>query len=522
MLRRLLSAIPIAAGVAVGALNLACGGQRAASPSQSWIVIGLDGAEWKVIRRLWGDGKLPNLRRLAERGVAQELRTRYRESPAIWTTIATGVARERHGITDFIVPTASGDVPVSSTLRRVPALWNMVSAAGLEVAVLGWWATWPAEAVNGILVSDRALLEVQERVHPPEFLAAVEAAERHGSAIGDGESSFPRDQVVAHLAEKLAGRGFDLLLAYLHGIDTVSHHYWRYFEPEAFPPTDHEDLAGYRERIPALYEAVDSAVGRIAAAAGAEANVVVLSDHGFRAAEREEVKVWWSLDTLLERLGYLVRGPFGVDFARTTLYGYASADHRRAQAVRLALAGREAGGRGVASEQAAIRRRLEADLARVLLASGEPAFAVRDATPAEARRGADFMVEVRAGLVTTALRRGAQELPGVIRRTARISGEHLASTHGVFIAAGPAIARGTEARGLSIFDLAPTVLYGLGLPVARDFDGRARTELFTEAFRASHPLRDIPSWGRANDGTVSRSAVDAELLDELRALGYLD
>src|SRR5690349_16450018 len=78
------------------------------------IVIGIDGGEWKVIHRLWAAGKLPNLKALAGRGTAASLRTAYNSSPVIWTTIATGVTPPVHGITDFVVATPQGDVPISS------------------------------------------------------------------------------------------------------------------------------------------------------------------------------------------------------------------------------------------------------------------------------------------------------------------------------------------------------------------------------------------------------------------------
>ena len=125
---------------------------RAAAPwprRPPLIVIGVDGGEWKVIRRLWAEGKLPHFKAIADRGITATLHTAYNSSPVIWTTIATGVIPEVHGITDFVVPTPRGDVPVSSAVRKVPALWNMLSRAGRRVAVLGWWASWPAEPVNG-------------------------------------------------------------------------------------------------------------------------------------------------------------------------------------------------------------------------------------------------------------------------------------------------------------------------------------------------------------------------------------
>ena len=107
------------------------------------VVVGIDGAEWDVVEQLWAEGKLPHLKAIAERGVTEVLRTRYGSSPVIWTTIATGRESRVHGITGFTVPTAEGEVPVGSTLRRVPALWNMASTAGLRVAVVSWWASWP-------------------------------------------------------------------------------------------------------------------------------------------------------------------------------------------------------------------------------------------------------------------------------------------------------------------------------------------------------------------------------------------
>jgi len=115
------------------------------------VVVGVDGADWRLIERLWAEGRLPNLRSIADRGVSAPIETFHKESPVIWTSIATGVYPEIHGITGFAVRTEQGDRPVTSTVRKVPAIWNMASATGLRVAVLGWWGTWPAEEINGVV-----------------------------------------------------------------------------------------------------------------------------------------------------------------------------------------------------------------------------------------------------------------------------------------------------------------------------------------------------------------------------------
>src|SRR5258706_9511893 len=39
-------------------------------------------------------------------------------------------------------------------MRKAQAIWNVASDAGKKVSVIGYWATWPAETVNGSIVSD--------------------------------------------------------------------------------------------------------------------------------------------------------------------------------------------------------------------------------------------------------------------------------------------------------------------------------------------------------------------------------
>lgn len=498
------------------------------SPSASLrpplIVIGIDGGEWKVIRRLWDEGKLPHLKSIADRGVATTLRTAYNSSPVIWTTIATGVKPEVHGITDFVVATPKGDVPISSAVRKVPALWNMLSRADRRVAVLGWWGSWPSEAVNGVVLSDRALLDLDARVSPASYLPRfLEDLARADAAPGlfDNDEAQRRDRVMARSAADLADEGYDLILLYFRSPDIVSHNEWKYFEPEAFGPIDPRTMAEHRNRVPRVYEAVDQEIGRILEAAPEGANVLVLSDHGFHAARREDVKVLLDMDAVLERLGYLARREGAVDFSRTRVYTYGTPDFQRAKMLRFALEGREPGGRVRPGEREALRRRLEADLATVTNDRGEPVFLVREARPRRGEDG-DFVATVRQALVTPVLKVSGEPFPKALRGLGRISGTHTPSTHGIFLAAGPDIDPRADLTGIHIHDIAPTLLYGLGLPVAEDFVGRPRTALFDADFRRSRPLRTIKTWGaRQEGGRAKASEADQELLDELRALGYI-
>jgi hypothetical protein len=76
-----------------------------------------------------------------------------------------------------------------------------------------------------------------------------------------------------------------------------------------------------------------------------------------------------------------------------------------------------------------------------------------------------------------------------------VSGTHEHAPDGFLLAYGGPVRTGRAHLG-SIVDVAPTVLYVLGLPVARDMDGVARTDLFKPAFTATRPIAFIPSYER--------------------------
>lgn len=517
--RRLFLLLLVAAALCACRRGLAHPGHR-----PPLIVIGIDGGEWKVIRRLWGEGKLPHLKAIADRGITATLHTAYNSSPVIWTTIVTGVRPDVHGITDFVVSTPRGDVPVSSAVRKVPALWNMASRTGRKVAVLGWWASWPAEPVNGVVLSDRALLDLDARVSPASYLPRLQADLRVADAdpgLFQDDQVQRQDRVMARSAAHMVREGYDLVLLYFRSTDVVSHNEWKYFDPTGFDPIDPSEMRARRELVPRVYEAVDQEIGRILAAAPEGSNVLVMSDHGFHSAHREQVKALVDLDAVLERLGYLARGRDGIDFARTRVYTYGSPDFERVKMLRFALAGREPGGRVRPAEREAVRRRLETDLAAVTNDRGEPVLFLRDVRPNRGEDG-DFVAIVRLPLVTPVLKVRGRPFPPALRSLGRISGTHTPSTHGIFLAAGPDINPKADLADLHVHDMAPTILYALGLPVGEDFVGRPRTELFTAELRRSRPLRTIRTWGtRQGMGGARPSRADEDLLNQLRSLGYI-
>jgi len=100
---------------------------------------------------------------------------------------------------------------------------------------------------------------------------------------------------------------------------------------------------------------------------------------------------------------------------------------------------------------------------------------------------------------------------------------------GIFLAAGPGIGRG-EIPTVTLYDIAPTVLYLLGLPVPDDMPGRVPQALLDEAFASRFPIEKVPSYeglgprvaATITPGTAAGGqAAEQEMVEQLRSLGYI-
>lgn len=93
---------------------------------------------------------------------------------------------------------------------------------------------------------------------------------------------------------------------------------------------------------------------------------------------------------------------------------------------------------------------------------------------------------------------------------------------GVVFLWGPPIRPGAKLRNATVFDVCPTVLYLLGLPVGEDMDGRVLVEALSPHLLTTRPVRWIPTHDTGQrGGKPRRSPVDDEILEELKTLGYV-
>jgi predicted AlkP superfamily phosphohydrolase/phosphomutase len=114
------------------------------------IMVGVNGAEWDILRPLLVRGEMPNLAWVISRGVSGKLRTVSAPNcPKIYSIFETSRPPEENGITGFKV---NGETAVSSLLKA-PPLWSLLSDAGVSVGMANVPATFPAPAVNGYLIT---------------------------------------------------------------------------------------------------------------------------------------------------------------------------------------------------------------------------------------------------------------------------------------------------------------------------------------------------------------------------------
>ena len=155
------------------------------------LLVGVDGIDSQMLKSLAEKQALPNLTRLIEGGYAAELKTEPDFlAPQVWTTIATGVKPELHGINHFTLPVLRGmsrqprlsgartelaslalehvfpflklvrSVPLSASSRMTRTIWEIFELFSAPAGVVNWWASWPVSSTNGFIVSERTFLKL--------------------------------------------------------------------------------------------------------------------------------------------------------------------------------------------------------------------------------------------------------------------------------------------------------------------------------------------------------------------------
>ncbi|HEX6100739.1 MAG TPA: alkaline phosphatase family protein [Thermoanaerobaculia bacterium] len=272
-------------------------------------IFAIDGADWELISELSADGRIPNIRALALGGTTGTLQTiQPTVSPLVWTSVATGLPPDRHGVLDFMDPQTKQ--PVDAATRRAPALWDIAEAFGRRSVVVNWWTAWPPR-MDGAVTFDVPGALMPEAIDPAELRSRVASqvvatntigfaqvgrflnitGQEYQDAVSKGGSADP----VNVFRETLAKTWTDhraaialyqqqeplvMMMSY-DGTDVVNHLFGPYHPPyrEGIPQTQ---FRRYWPSVANYYSEVDRLIGEWMKVLTDDTTVIIMSAHGFR------------------------------------------------------------------------------------------------------------------------------------------------------------------------------------------------------------------------------------------------
>jgi len=401
------------------------------------MLIGWDAADWKIIGPLLAKGEMPSLQSIIKNGVYGNMSTMNPPySPMLWTSVATGKTPDKHGVLGFIelAPDLKGVRPVTTNSRNTRAIWNILHNQGYKSNLVGWWPSFPAEPINGVVISEK-FQKIQkdpkkknpihpDAIHPKKFtqkirdlrLRPYEVTGQHVlpfvplAAQIDQEkdqslSTFSKifaENVSVHAAATytMANTEWDFMAVYYDLIDHFCHAFMKYHPPrlKEVPPR-HYEL--YKDVVIGAYKFQDMMLGRMLDLMDDDTTVIVMSDHGYESG----------VNRILEMPKY-------------------------------------------------------------------------PAAPALEHR-----------------------------------------QFGMFAAMGPNIKKNEKIFGLSLIDVAPTILHHFGLPIGEDMDGKVALDIF----KNSNEIKYVKSWddepgdfGELKKERETDQLSDNETMEQLIELGYIE
>jgi len=549
-------------------------------PDNRVLIIGVDAASLQLVRPWCEAGYLPNLKAFIDRGACGPLRAPLPvQSPASWSTFATGTNPGKHGILNFAQLPANSYRAFFTTAshRRGSPFWEIAGEEGVQVGIVNLPFTYPPRRCNGFVIGGMLSPGLDRRIaSPPEvfedlmeaspdYVIDVDIVRREDDSV---KHEFLDRAFAAVEARTKAAVGLyrrfrpQLYCVVFTASDRVSHYFWADMveaQGNTERPPENERFA---TAIRTIYQKIDAAVGALIEEAGAETDVIVLSDHG-----ASPLRKMFSFRKLLAQGGLLqevqpaprcllragllrfaqlcprslrqrIQHTFpglssraasqvtsgGIDFSRTRAY-----PTEGAEAIFVNLAGRQP--RGIVrpgQEYESVREEVIRLFSEVTDPdTGEPLFSGvyrrEDVWHGPCLQNMpDVVLEQRDWAYDTKVTSAAYgeavfcPLRGVGKPGLHDTGRHHRT--GLLMAMGPHV-RKVEIEQAEMADVPATILALLRCPIPDDFDGRVLTEILSGDVAIPPRVR-----ARSERQRESRdfSKADREVVNKrLKGLGYL-
>lgn len=493
------------------------------------LFIGLDAAEKSVVIPWAEAGKLPNIKKLLDRGVwADSVNPDGIYVGATWSTFSTGASPAKHqrycfiqikqGTYEFGRPKQAGFADL--------LFWKHLSQAGKRVAVIDVPKADLIENLNGIQVVDWMAHDAEHQsflAWPKQLKSEIEnqfgcnpLQKCDATRNEAGDFIKLRDQLMERIAKKekmachyLKQGGWDCFINIMTEAHCAGHHLWHLHDPLS-PRYRKEWTDQIGDPLLEIYQALDRSVGSLVEAAGPDATTFLLLSHGMgtmytgnfalneflRRLEKAEVakdsyililaKRLWRLlpESLRKHTFKKTRKTIINNFAHRTAFSVPNNDAHGG--IRINLAGREPSGKVQPGEDFDRHcDRIIAELHKLVNAETKEKLVLNAMKMSDLYPGRDYgpLPDIVVDWNRSApIRTVYSDSVGTINdalSTVR-SGDHRGG--GLVIAAGPEIKTGTIGT-VSVMDYAPTLSELLGIKLSHA-EGRS----FADRLRKNSPV----------------------------------
>lgn len=542
-------------------------------------ILGLDGGTFDIILPLVEKGELPNISKLLSHGAWGELgSTIHPNTPVAWTSFMTGLNPGKHGIYDFIIAKENdyGFRLTTASDRRADTMWEFMGMSDKKVLVVNVPYTYPPDKVNGIMISGLdAPMARREISSPPEIYDEIK--EEFGTYTMDWTFPVGWRYDLNGYQENLCKT---IEFRMKSGLYLMKKYPWDCFAL-VFNSIDHvqhifldESEEGYKI-IHNAYRLFDDCLGMFLDAIGDDVVVIMMSDHGAGPIKRV-----FYMDTWLRREGYYPHDQSGLrpknllletakkgrTFLRRNLpvstkkfLRYLFPDLR--EKVESSISTLNIDWSKVKAYSAGYYGNIyinlkgvrpmgtveQGDYNKLCEEIADKLYALEDPETSEAlvekvfRRDEIYSgpyVNLAPDLIikwknySTFTKKGIDDSNGHSifgkRLMAESSDFPLTGTHrlnGIFIACGPGIKPAGRIKPPHIYDLFPTVLFIMGVPIPDDRDGRVITDIFESDFLSKNPPQyssTKPRDERSGQPEALTSEQEESVAERLRSLGYIE
>ena len=545
-------------------------------------VVGLDGGTLELIEPWARAGKLPNLAELLLTGAFSELKSTIPPVTApAWTSFFTGKNPGKHGIYDFVkLDTETYNLAyLNSEDCKSGTIWNILSRHGKKVCALNVPMTYPPHPVNGILITGMMTPGLDsEFVYPPDFQREMKRKFPEymisAPAGSDMDEYFKSLKKMVHFRTELAKyllseQKWDFFMLVFNATDLVQHQFWGEMNN---PSSKHANA------ILGIYQLVDRKIGELRSMLDEDTVFLIMSDHGAGPIKKQvHINRW------LEENGYLEYSSFSKDNllrkavkkalvkAFILWRKHISSDMRNKirrlspkiqkfevsrkieniinlrfdwqntkayhagtyANIRINKKGRERYGIVAPGEE---YENLRDEIIENFQNLSDPetgekvverVFKKEEIYHGDELDDAPDMLikwtedaywsDARFGKKSTQIFESQYKVPLL---KSPISAVH--KMNGTFIAAGQTISP-HRIQKAEIIDIAPTILYLMGLPIPADMDGHALIDIFTEEFRKTRKIefereRTVP---RKKSEAIFSESDKKKVEERLRGIGYI-